>query len=213
MSLKNSQSQHWAEKKLNTIQSYWDSPPATKRSKWFVEQLKDFEFLSAFEVGFFAGRNLRYIKEAFPKVKLGGAEINPRAVKFAKEKLGLNTLHQGDLHNLDEVDGSEDLVFTSGVLIHVPPENLEGAIEQLMNRAAKYIMHIESIGNNELVAGPKHLKPTYKVSDQLQWAPDLISIYEDMGIRTKIVPLPDDCKTNGASELLIANLMGDNLGL
>jgi SAM-dependent methyltransferase len=210
MATKESQSQHWAEKKRNVIQSYWDSPPATKRSKWFVEQLKNYEFDSIFEVGFFAGRNLRYIGEAFPDIAIGGIEINPRAAKFAKEKLAQPNLICGNLHDLDTIHDDYrdafDVVFTSGVLIHVPPDEVSNAVHKMSRKATKYIMHIESLGNNEVTAGPKHLKPTYKVSDQIQWAPDLLGVYRDIGYEPKVISLPDDCKTNGASELIVVKI-------
>lgn len=207
MALKESQSKHWAGKDLKIIQSYWDSPPATKRSKWFVEQLKPYNISSIFEVGYFSGRNLRYIKEAMPNIQVGGLEVNANAARFARDKLGMsdNELLCEDLHNLgrQKVSRAYDVVFTSGVLIHVPPENLKSAVQNMLSVAGKYVMHIESLGKNEVSAGPKHLKPTYKVSDQLQWAPDLLSIYEELGLKTEVVKLPDDCKTNGASELVI----------
>lgn len=203
---KKTQAQHWAGKDLKIIQSYWESPPATKRSKWFVEQLKNYEFSNIFEVGFFAGRNLHYIREAFPNVQLGGIEVNSKAVKFAKEKLNISALTHLDLHNLDELNGVHDIVFTSGVLIHVPPESLKSAVEKICRKAIKHVMHLEQLGNNEVAAGPKHLKPAYKISDQIQWNPDLISIYKELGYETKVIPLPDECKTNGARELLIVKI-------
>lgn len=206
MVTKESQAQHWADKKKNVIQSYWDSPPATKRSKWFVEQLKNYEFKNIFEVGFFAGRNLRYIGEAFPDVQLHGIEVNKRAIEFAKEKLPDAELFYGDLHLINTCSVHADILFTSGVLIHVPPEELYVACCNFLPHAYKYIMHIETIGNDEVTAGPKNLKPTYKVSDQIQWAPDLVGIYKDLGYEPKVIPLPDDCKTNGASELIIVEL-------
>lgn len=203
---KKTQAQHWAGKDLGVIQSYWDSPPATKRSKWFVEQLKSYEFNSIFEVGFFAGRNLKYIKETFPSAHIGGIEVNAKAVRFAREKLNCPGLTQLDLHKLDEMNGAHDIVFTSGVLIHVPPENLKNAIEQIMRKAIKYVMHLEQLGDNKVAAGPKHLKPTYKVSDQIQWNPDLVGIYKELGYESEVIPLPDDCKTNGAKELVVIKL-------
>lgn len=203
---KNTQVKHWAGKDLKIVQSYWDSPPAIKRSKWFAEQLKNYEFDSIFEVGMFAGRNLRYIGEAFPNVQLHGIDVNPKAVKFAQQKLPKAEIFQTDLHLINTCSVHADILFTSGVLIHVPPEELFFCCGNFMPHANKYIMHLEQLGNNEVTAGPKHLKPTYKVSDQVQWAPDLLSVYKDLGQETEVIPLPDDCKTNGASELIVVKL-------
>lgn len=207
MSLRKSQSDHWRGKSEQIITSYFDSPPATKRSKFFVELLHGYRFDSIFEVGYFASRNLFYIKEAFPKAHISGLEINPKAVRFARKKLNLDKeLLCMDLHDMHTIDEKFDIVFSSGVLIHIPVDDILDVLKKMINRANKYVMHIEQNGNNELTAGPKHLKPSYKVSDQWQFAPDIIGSYKDLGYEPKVIPLPDECKTNGASELIIVEL-------
>ena len=205
MVLAKMQSSHWAGKDLNVIESYWSSPPATLRSKWFVEQLKNYQFNSIFEIGYFSGRNLKYIEEAFPESSINGLEINKKAVEFAKAKLPKAELMHMNLHDMHTVNKKYDIVFTSGVLIHVPPDEIPNVLLKCLDLSTGYVMHIESIGKGEVAAGPKHLKPTYKVSDQLQWNQDLVSIYKNIGFNVKVVKLPDECKTNGASELVIIN--------
>jgi len=207
MATKESQSAHWRGKSKEIVISYFESPPAIKRSKFYVDQLRQYNFESIFEVGYFAARNLYYIQQAFSSVKLAGLEINPKAVKFAKEKLGQDSdLLCMDLYDMDDIKETYDIVFSSGVLIHVPTDNIKDVLEKMIRRANKYVMHIEQNGNNELAAGPKHLKPKYKSSDQWQWNNDIIGTYKDLGYDPKVIPLPDDCKTNGASELLIVEL-------
>ena len=99
MTTRKSQSKHWqSDKTLKIVESYWTSPPARKRSQWFVEQLKNYSFGSIFEVGFFAGRNLKYITEEFPTATIAGLEINPKATKFAKDKLPNANLLCMDFH-------------------------------------------------------------------------------------------------------------------
>ena len=206
MITKESQAKHWAEKDIRTIQSYWDSPPATLRSKWFAKQLKSYNFFSIYETGFFSGRNLRYIYEEFPNIKVGGLDVNKKAVEFAKQRMPYADLHHMNLHDFNS-NKEYDIVFTSGILIHIPPKDVPTVLSKLLMSAKKYVMHIESIGNNEISAGPKHLKPTYKISDQIQFSPDLIGMYAKLGYSTKVIPLPDNCKTNGGSELLIVEIL------
>lgn len=203
MVTKQEQSKHWKSKDLRVIQSYWDSPPATLRSRWLVEQLHKYQFESIFEVGYFAGRNIKHVKEAFPNVDISGLEINPKASKFARDKLQMPYLLCMDAHDMHNINDQYDIVFTSGMLIHVPPNDIPELLKKMHKITSKYLMHIESIGNNEVVAGPKHLKPSYKVSDQLQFAPDLISIYKKMKLNPQVIELPENCRTNGASELII----------
>lgn len=205
MTLVKTQAKYWADKDLKSIQSYWDSPPATLRSKWFVEQLKNYKFNSIFEIGFYAGRNLAYVQHTFPLINIGGLEINKKATDFAKTKLPKANLLCMDLHDMHNIQDKYDLVFTSGVLIHVPPDEIPNVLYKCLDLSSKYVMHIETIGKNEVAAGPKNLNPVYKVSDQLQWNPDIVSVYRNLGFDVKIIKLPDDCKTNGASELVIIN--------
>ena len=205
MVLAKMQADHWAKKDLNTIQSYWDSPPANIRRKWFVEQLKRYQFSSVFEIGYFSGRNLKHISEAFGDVSLAGLEINKKAVSFAKARLPDADLLNMDLHDMYKITNKYDLVFTSGVLIHVPPDDIPNTIMKCLDLSNRYVMHIEHNGHNEVVAGPKALKPTYKVSDQVQWAPDLISIYRQIGFDVEVLKLPDECKTNGGVELIVVD--------
>lgn len=200
------QSKHWASKRLPAIESYWESPPGTKRSKWFCERLKEYQFDSIFEIGFFSGRNLKYIKDCFPSVSVGGLEINPRAVKFAKKKLNNMDLKCMDLHNMGKIDKRYDIVFTSGVLIHIMPGDIEEVLKNIVGMANKYVMHIEEIGNNIVTAGPEKHNPTYKISDQIQFANDLVGRYNSMGYEPSIVNLPDNVRTNGAKELLIIKI-------
>lgn len=204
---KQQQADHWKNKDLKIIESYWNSPKASLRSIWFCEQLKQFKFESIFEVGFFSGRNLKYILEAFVDSKVGGIEINPKAVKYAKEKLHNTNLLELDLHNLDSITDRYDIIFTSGVLIHIPPKDLKSVIEKMIKKSNKYLMHIEELGPSELIACPeKRLMPKYKVSDQWQWNCDLISIYKDLGFISQTIELPDEIRTNGAKQMVIVKV-------
>ena len=54
--------------------------------------------------------------------------------------------------------------------------------------------------------GPESMKPSYKVSDQIQWNPDLLRIYGELGYDVDISYLPEKHKTNGAKELLVIRL-------
>lgn len=205
MGLREMQTDHWrGQKNVNISAAYFNSPPGIQRSQWFVNQLQAYTFDSIFEVGCMSGRNIFHIQRSYPNVRVGGLDVNPRAIRYAREKLNLDKeLMCMDLHDLPKIQEKFGIVFTSGVLIHVPLDDIANVLQKMLNMSNKYVMHIEQNGSGELVAGPKHLKPSYKVSDQLQWAPDLLGAYKDFGYTPKAIPLPKDCRTNGASELLI----------
>jgi SAM-dependent methyltransferase len=199
------QSDHWKNNKSSNIsEAYFISPPGIERSKFFVRQLENYSFDSIFEVGCMSGRNLFYIQKAFPDTKISGLDINSKAIKYARNKLNLNKeLLCMNLHNMDDIKEKFDVVFSSGVLIHVVVDDLENVVEKMIRRSNKYIMHIEQLGPNEVAAGPKHLNPKYKVSDQVQFNIDLLPIYRNLGYELKVINLPESCRTNGAKELVI----------
>jgi SAM-dependent methyltransferase len=156
------------------------------------------------EVGSFAGRNLFYLQQAFPKVSLIGLEINPTAVKYAREKVPNASFVESDLHDLDAMNGVFDLVFTSGVLIHIPPVDLKGVLEKLVRKSSKYLVHLEELGPSELVACPDpSQRPKKKVSDQWQWNVDLVRLYQELGYQCEVIELPAETRTNGARELVV----------
>jgi hypothetical protein len=204
---KNSQGKYWKSKGLGAIQSYWDSPPASKRSVWFCQQLKKYDFKSIFEVGYFSGRNLKYIREEFVDVEIGGLEISPKAVKFARNKLSMPHLKLMNLHDMDQIEERFDIVFTSGVLIHIPPEDVKSVVQKMMGMGNKYVMHLEELGVGDIVACPKKkMKPKKKVSDQWQWNVNLVSIYQSLNFEPIVISLPDDVRTNGAKELVVIKI-------
>lgn len=203
---KNYQTNHWKSKDKKIVQSYWESPPATKRSLWLCEQLKQYDFSSIFECGFFSGRNLRYICDHFPNKEVSGLEINKVAIDFAKQKLPKLNLIEKNIYDVDQIGKKYDIIFTSGVLIHIVPQDIENIVKKMITVCNKYIIHVEDVGKNEVVAGPKNLKPVYKISDQVQFAPDLISFYDKVGFKSEIISLPKEIQTNGAKHMLVVNI-------
>ncbi len=95
-----------------------------------------------FEFGANIGNNLHALRMLLPEAKLKALEINDKAVETLKSYSWLNEVHQGSL--LDDVfENSADLTFTSGVLIHINPDGLQSAYEQLYKSSRKYVMVCE----------------------------------------------------------------------
>jgi len=200
---KNTQAKYWAKKDMKAVQYYWDHLTAGKRSAWLVDQLKGYEFESILEVGCFAGRNLKHITEAFPGVKVTGIDINEKAIQFAKTKLTGVSLHHMTIYDIDQLPDKFDIIMTSGVLIHIPPDELEGVIKNFVDMDPKVFVHLEQVGHSEICKGPKELKPNYKVSDQIQWDQDIAGLYDSFGIQTVTTDIPKEFQTNGARHLII----------
>jgi pseudaminic acid biosynthesis-associated methylase len=73
---------------------------------------------------------------------LWGVEINKKALSVSKNNKALN-LVEGSAFDIPFKDKFFDLVFTSGVLIHISPEDLPKVIDEMYRTAKKYIWCFE----------------------------------------------------------------------
>ncbi|MDL2259830.1 hypothetical protein LJB99_02995 [Deltaproteobacteria bacterium OttesenSCG-928-K17] len=96
---------------------------------------------SILEVGSNIGLNLRTLRDIFPKSELSGVEINSKAAKQ------LSDWGQAEVYNQSIFDFSSnnqyDLVFTSGVLIHINPDQLASVYKKMYSLSRRYIIIIE----------------------------------------------------------------------
>jgi hypothetical protein len=129
---------------------------------------------TAFECGTNRGMNLRAIR-ACRSIKLGGVEINQTAVDAAVER-GLPVV-QGDLLRMQAVP-MWDLTFTCGVLIHMAPDQVLDAMEQVAAMSKRYVMAVEY----ESLSGEEE-SVNYQGSDDLLWRRAYGKMYEAMGLR------------------------------
>ena len=99
---------------------------------------------SILEVGANVGVNLRAIRTLTP-ARLLGVEPNDKARKQLVEDKIVDTqdLRAGIASAIDFPDGVADLVFTSGVLIHIHPDELLASMKELHRCAKRWIVSIE----------------------------------------------------------------------
>ena len=95
------------------------------------------------EVGCGPGWNLRAIMARQPSIECHGIDINAGAVEEARQA-GIEARCGTAVSIAGHYDaGSMDLVFTSGVLIHIPPEQLETVMRAIITTSARYVLAIE----------------------------------------------------------------------
>lgn len=96
---------------------------------------------SALELGANVGLNLRAIRTLQPDAAIAGVEINDRAVQQ------LATLDECEVHHTSILDWGPtkryDLVFTSGVLIHLQPSRLDEVYDLMAAAADRFVMIAE----------------------------------------------------------------------
>ncbi len=109
-------------------------------NKLFLDDLgRDIRIL---EVGSNIGLQLIFLQSAGFR-NLYGIELSPYAVQLAKtQSEGINII-QGSALDIPFRDNYFDLVFTSGVLIHINPEDLSKVMSGIYRCTSKYIWGLE----------------------------------------------------------------------
>ncbi|OEJ66326.1 pseudaminic acid biosynthesis-associated methylase [Magnetovibrio blakemorei] len=102
------------------------------------------------EVGANLGLNMRALR-TISAAKLTAVEPNPTA---RQQLINDGVLTNEDVHDatadaLPFADNTFDLAFTSGVMIHIAPENLGQACDEIHRVSSKYIMCCEYYSDKE----------------------------------------------------------------
>lgn len=137
----------------------------------FRRMLENLSVSRVLEVGCNRGHNLEALREALgPTAEIVGVEPNAHALELAR-KTRATEIHQGSIYNLPFADGSFDLVFTAGVLIHIPLANLPAALAELHRCSRRYVLTIEYAAAEETVI-------PYRGHDNLLWKRDFLKHYQ-----------------------------------
>jgi pseudaminic acid biosynthesis-associated methylase len=97
------------------------------------------EVRSACELGANRGDNLVAIRELEPAIALTGVELNSRAAAVLQRRLEDAQVVLSSIQELS-LEQRFDLVFTCGVLIHIPPEDLPIVYDRLVNLSSRYVL-------------------------------------------------------------------------
>lgn len=142
---------------------------------------------SAVEFGCNAGWNLRALRAASRGIDLIGVDVNLKALSEAAAA-GFHTLRH-DIREPIEFGIPRDLAFTAGVLIHVPPEDLQAAMRNVAASSTKWVLAVEYEAEQEEMV-------PYRGHDDALWRRPFGKLYQDMGLTlVDTFPAPgfDDC--------------------
>jgi pseudaminic acid biosynthesis-associated methylase len=131
---------------------------------------------TVFEFGCNVGLNLEAIASISPNLDLYGVDVNLNAVNEARAK-GFEVQHVegGGVAGVYE-PGTMDLVFSAGVLIHIPPENLRATMQSLVQLAGRYVVAVEYFAEREE-------EVVYREKKGLLWKRPYGKLYQDLGLR------------------------------
>jgi len=99
------------------------------------------EYVDILEVGCGTGNQLALVAYGFPKESLHGIDTNEAAVKIAKER-GFD-VQVGSAFDLPYPDNSFDLVFTSGLLIHIDFPDLHDVQSEIVRVSKRFVWGLE----------------------------------------------------------------------
>jgi pseudaminic acid biosynthesis-associated methylase len=124
---------------------------------------------SILEVGCNVGNQLVLLNEQ-GYTHLSGVEIQPYALEIAQVRLPGASFRQGSALTLPFPDNSFDLVFTSGVLIHIAPDDLAQVMGEIYRCTRTYIWGAEYFS-------PQAQSVIYRGHDRLLWKMDYARLY------------------------------------
>jgi len=97
---------------------------------------------SFLECGSNIGRNIEILNQLFPTSSKNIIEISPKAYEIVTKKYDITYSFLGSIKNA-KFPCDFDLVFTSGVLIHINPAELERTTKKIYKLSKKFILIAE----------------------------------------------------------------------
>lgn len=154
--------------------------PRSEMNKRFLNNLD--RSVKILEVGSNIGLQLQFLQR-MGFVNLYGIEILPYAVELSKSRTeGINII-QGNALDIPFQGGWFDLIFTSGLLIHIPPKDLPIVIEEIIRCTNRYIWGFEYYAEKLTQVQYRESEQT----DELLWKADFPKIYCNLGNTLKLV--------------------------
>ena len=113
---------------------------AQGRRDFWAARLAEIKPASALEVGCNVGGNLVWLAELLGAENVAGIDVNEAAIDLARLTVPGADLRVGSAYELPYADGAFDLTFTTGVLIHIPPEHLAQAMAEVVRCSRRHVL-------------------------------------------------------------------------
>lgn len=149
--------------------------PASRKEFW-ASAMEFCTPTTVLEVGCNRGHNLIAIQSIDTSIETAGIDINVAAVNEARSQ-GVSAEVCSALEVASKFGHrSKDLVFTSGVLIHVDPKELERVMRNIVDTSARYVLAIEYMAAKEEAID-------YRGHADKLWRRPFGKLYQDLGMR------------------------------
>ena len=124
------------------------------------------------EVGCNVGNQLLLLKK-MGYTNLWGMELQDYAVEIARKRASGINIAKGSAFDIPYKNNFFDLVFTSGVLIHISPDDIDKVLDEMYRCTNKYIWGFE------YYIPDGYQQVNYRGSDSLLWKTDFAKLFLD----------------------------------
>lgn len=139
------------------------------RTLFWKHIIREIGVRSVYEIGCNCGWNLSAIKLEAPYVYVSGEDVNESALDQAYAA-GLDVYPVEAGHH-----ATAELVFTAGVLIHIPPSELHGMMQRIIDMSCDYVLAVE-------YAADKEEEVEYRGHTGKLWRRPFGKLYQEMGL-------------------------------
>ena len=157
----------YTARNINTKDNYAIS--RSELNKRFLNKLD--RNIRILEVGCNVGNQLISLQKMVFKY-LYGIDVQSEAVELAKVKSKNINIVCGSAFDIPFRDGFFDLVFTSGLLIHISPDNINSVLSEIYRCSNKFIWGLEYYAN-------EYTEIIYCNEHNLLWKADFAGLYLD----------------------------------
>ncbi len=120
------------------------------RREFWQEVVDRIEPGNVLEVGCNIGGNLHWLAELLSTERVAGVDVNERALEALRERVPGIDVRAATGRSLPFEDDSFDLVFTSGVLIHQAPGQLEEMMGEIVRCSRRWVLCAEYFSEDEV---------------------------------------------------------------
>jgi trans-aconitate methyltransferase len=151
-------------------------------SAWLVDDVLAPLGDSFLELGCGAGRNLAALRVTRPDASLAGVEVNEQAAALAGAHAQIT---MGSVYEIDLWTGRPvDVVFTSGVLMHVPHDRVEEVVAAAHSVAARAVVHFELHGASHDFDFHRYPRDYASLYDRLGFTVDRYEVFANNDFRS-----------------------------
>jgi SAM-dependent methyltransferase len=145
---------------------------------WLLDRLRETRPAEVMEIGCGFGRNLRMLRDQLGfHCRLMGSDLSLNLLSKARDEGLAVPLVCADVTRLPFADKAFETVFTHGVLMHVPPDHVRSALQELLRVTRKTLWCIE-----EHVAVPSARGRSLSINEYT-FAHDYPALFDELGVR------------------------------